>query len=194
MKRSLRRSAARTAIVIVAGLAAFAAGALVVNAATTAQQSAKKTKKAKGKASFRIRTKVAGQLQPGARVPIQISLANNRPKPVWIKRLKVVIAVDKAHAAAGCSAARDYSVEQIPNKFFPYKLVKKPRVKASKHKRKKVKTHWKPLSTAKRQGKPTLSMNYLPEVNQDACKGATVTIAYRSQSSMKKPRKVAKKK
>lgn len=194
MKRSLRRGAAKTAIVIVAGLAAFATGALVVSAATTAQQSAKK-KKTRAKASFLIRTKVAGQLQPGIKVPLKISLANSRPKAIWIKRLKVVVGVDKAHAVAGCSATRDYTVEQIPKKFFPFKLVKQPKVKPTRGKKKQVKTHWKPLKTARRQGKPTLSMNYLPSVNQDACKGATLTIAYRSQSTTKKPRsrKAAKK-
>lgn len=187
MNTNLRRKAAKTAMIFALGLAAFAGGALVVNAATTAQQSASKKKRGAAKASFQIKAKVTRQLQPGAQVPIKVSLANNRSFPLWIKKLSVVLAVDKAHAAAGCSVARDYRVEQLPAKFFPYKLEKKRKAKKTKSK-KKVKVQWKPLRTSRRQGKPTMSMVALADVNQDACKGATLTIAFKSQATKKRPR------
>lgn len=188
MSNSARRRVAKAMIIIVAGLAAFATGALVVNAATTGQVSAKK-KRGKPQASFQIRAQITRQLQPGVKVPIKISVSNNRPKALWIKKLTVLLAVDKAHAEAGCSVARDYRVEQLPKKFFPYKVMKGPKVRNGK---KAVKVRWKALSAKKRQGKPTLSMVALPTVNQDACKGATLTIAFKSTSGMKKPRGAAR--
>jgi hypothetical protein len=188
-----RGMAAKTAILIVVGIAAFATGAFVVHAATSSSaQTAKK--KAKGKAAFRIRTQVTDQLFPGKAVKLKVSLANNRPKPLWVKRLTLKLAIDQAHMNAGCSVARDYRVEQLPKKAFPIKLAKKPKAKKIKKKR-KAKIHWKPIKAKRARGKPTLTMLNLPSVNQDACKGATLTISYRSQASLKKPKskKAAKK-
>lgn len=183
MSSSARRRAAKAMIIFVAGLAAFAGGALAVNAATTGQQSAKK-KGGTQKANVRIRAQVTGQLQPGVKVPLKISLANNRDKPLWIKRLRVMLAVDKAHAAAGCSVNRDYRVQQLPKKFFPYKVAEKPSATNGKE----ASVRWRALSAKKRQGKPTLSMLALPNVNQDACKGATLTIYFKTNASILKPK------
>lgn len=157
---------------------------------TTPGQSAAKKKRGKATASFQIRTQVPGQLAPGRSIPLQISLANNRPVPLWIKRMTVRIAVDPAHTAAGCTVGRDYRITQIPKQFFPYKLAKGK--KARKGKR-PPKPKWHKLSTKRRGSDPSLSMVALTSVNQDACKGATLTISYKTQATTKKPKKRAKK-
>ena len=115
------RLASRTAILLVCGLVAFAAGAIVVHAATSAQV-AKKKKRANAWPAFMIRAQVDGELVPGRNVPIKLSVANNRLKPIWILRLSVRLAVDAKHVRAGCKVARDYHVDQMPKAVFPIKV------------------------------------------------------------------------
>jgi hypothetical protein len=176
---------AKTAVLIVCGIVALAGVAVAVNATDTFQASVAKKKRGKKQASFQIRTKVPGTLSPGKTLPVEISLANKRPVNLWIKRLSLRLSIDPAHAAAGCSVARDYRVTQIPKKFFPYKLVK---AKKSRKRKKKQKLKWRKLPARKRGGNPKLTMLALPDVNQNACKGATLKISFKSRSTTKKPR------
>jgi hypothetical protein len=180
-----KRLASKAAILIVCGLAAFATGAIVVHAATHAQVSKKKRKK-KALPSFYIRAQLDQQLSPGRSVPIKLSFANNQSKNVWLTRLAVTLRLDKAHSAAGCSVKRDYNVVQLPKKFFPLKL---PKAKKPK-KGKKVKLRYRAAPAKKAAGRPTLMMLAPAGVNQDACKGATLTLTYTTKSSTKRPRKV----
>lgn len=186
MTTSIKRTAGKGAILIVLGLAAFAAGALVVNAATSMQTSAKKKKK-RGKAvpAFLIQAKAREQLSPGRTVPVEISLANQLPKKQWITKLNLALAVDALHMAAGCSVTRDYRVTQIPKKVFPYKM-RATRYKRAK-KRGKSKPVYRPMASKHMAGQPTISMVALHHTNQDACKGATLTINFISKATTKKP-------
>src|SRR4051794_12627043 len=120
MSISAKRLASNAAILIVCGLAAFATGAIVVHAATSAQIT--KTKhRTPPKPTFMIRAQVTEQLTPGKSVPVRISLASNRLKPIWILRLSIRLAIDQQHAARGCSVARDYRVVQMPKRAFPFR-------------------------------------------------------------------------
>jgi hypothetical protein len=188
MSISAKRLASKAAILIVCGLAAFAAGAIVVHAATSAQTSAKKKVSSKPKPSFRIRTQLSDQLSPGRSAQLKISFANTRDKNVWLHRFAVRLNLDKAHMDAGCSIRRDYRVMQFPKKFFPYKIPKAQRIKGTK----KLRLKYRQIPAKKSNGKPTLIMLAPPGVNQDACKGATLTLSYTTRSSTKKPRKVRK--
>lgn len=187
MTTSIKRRAAKGAILIVLGLAAFATGALVVQAATSLQTSAEKKKK-RGKATpaFLIRTTVREQLSPGRSVPIELSLANQRSQKVWITRLKVLIAIDPEHAAAGCSISRDYSVTQLPKKVFPYKM-RATRFKRNKKRKRKAKPIYRPMKSKYMAGRPRLSMANLAAINQEACKGATLTISFDTKATTKNP-------
>lgn len=186
MSISAKRLASKAAILIVCGLAAFATGAIVVHAATSAQTAATKKKvSSKAKPSFRIRTQLTDQLSPGRRVPLNISFANTRDKNIWLHRFAVRLNLDKAHMAAGCSIRRDYRVMQFPKKFFPYKIPKAKRIKGTK----KLRLKYRTIPAKKSNGKPALIMLAPPGVNQDACKGATLTLSYTTRSSTKKPRK-----
>jgi hypothetical protein len=189
MSIGAKRLASKAAILIVCGLAAFATGAIVVHAATSAQ-TAKKKKRDKAQPSFKIQTQVMGQISPGRSAPLKISLANTRAKTIWLTRFVVTLRLDKAHIAAGCSIRRDYRVVQFPRKFFPYKIAK---AKKPRGKKKKIKLKYRAIPAKKANGKPTLMMLSPPGVNQDACKGATLTLTYTTKSQTRKPKKKAKK-
>lgn len=188
MSISAKRLASKAAILIVCGLAAFATGAIVVHAATSAQTTAKKKVSSKARPSFRIRTQLMDQLSPGRTVPLRISFANTRNKNIWLSRFAVRLNLDKAHMAAGCSIRRDYRVMQFPKKFFPYKIPKAQRIKGTK----KLRLKYRTIPANKSNGKPALIMLAPPGVNQDACKGATLTLSYTTRSSTKRPRKARK--
>lgn len=179
--------ASKAAIVIVCGLAAFATGAIVVQAATSAQTAKAKRKPSKRIPTFMIRAQVTAPLTPGRSVPLKITLGNNRLKPIWILRLSVRLAVDQIHAARGCSVARDYRVVQIPKAAFPIKVAKA----RAATKTRKGRLRWRTLRAKRTRGRPTLMMLNLPGVNQNACKGATLTVSFNSRSINKKPRKLA---
>lgn len=186
MSISAKRLASKAAILIVCGLAAFATGAIVVHAATSAQTSAKKKVSSKARPSFRIRTQLTEQISPGRTVPLKISFANTRNKNIWLHRFAVRMNLDKAHMDAGCSIRRDYRMMQFPKKFFPYKIPKAKRIPGTK----KLRLKYRTVPAKKSNGKPALIMLSPPGVNQDACKGATITLSYTTRSSTKRPRKV----
>lgn len=177
------RLASRTAILLVCGLVAFATGAIVVHAATSAQVAKKKKKKGPAWPSFMIRAEVAQGLAPGQNVPIKISVANNRIKPIWIRRLSIRLAIDDKHARAGCKVDRDYHVVQMPKAAYPFKI-------ASYHRATKTspaRLRWRKLRDRRTRGRPILMMHNLPSVNQNACKGATLNLTFATRSTLKKP-------
>jgi hypothetical protein len=183
MSIDAKRLASRAALLLACGLLAFATGALVVHAATTAQTT--KKKKQTGTApAFMIRAEVMGKLAPGRAVPVKIALANNRLKPIWIRRLSIRLAIDPAHVRAGCTATRDYHVVQLPKRVFPFKLATFHRA-TKKH---KARLRWRTLRARRTLGKPQLMMLNLPGVNQNACKGSTLTLTFATNSTLKKPR------
>lgn len=177
------RLASRTAILLVCGLVAFATGAIVVHAATSAQVAAKKKRKGPAWPSFMIRAEVAQGLAPGKNVPIKISIANNRLKPIWIRRLSVRLAIDDKHARAGCDVDRDYHVVQMPRAVFPFKVASYYRATKTSPAR----LRWLKLRDRRTRGRPILMMRNLPSVNQNACKGATLKLTFMTNSTLKKP-------
>ncbi|MBJ7353530.1 MAG: hypothetical protein JHC98_01780 [Thermoleophilaceae bacterium] len=177
--------ASRTAILLVCGLAAFAAGAIVVHAATSAQVAKKKTRTPAWPA-FMIRAQVTSELNPGKNVPIRVSVANNRLKPIWLLRLSVRVAVDEKHVRAGCKADRDYHVVQLPKAAFPIKVASYNRASGSQP----ATLRWRTLRDRRTRGRPILMMHNLANVNQNACKGATLTLNFASRSIDKRPRSI----
>lgn len=186
MSKRAKRLASKAAILIVCGLAAFATGAIVVHAATSAQTAAAKKK---AQPSFYVRAQFTDQLAPGKTVPLKLSIANNRTRNIWITRMAVQLKMDQAHQDAGCNLPRDYRIVQLPRKFFPYKLAKAKQLRSKK----KLKLKYRSIPAKKTNGKPALMMVSLPNVNQDVCKGATLTIGFLTRSSTKKPRWIVRK-
>ncbi|MGK2878537.1 MAG: hypothetical protein ACSLFF_08185 [Solirubrobacterales bacterium] len=173
--------ASRTAILLVCGLVVFAAGAIVVHAATSAQVA--KKKKNPARPSFMIRAEVAQGLAPGKNVPIKISVANNRSKPIWITRLSVRLAIDDLHARSGCKVDRDYHVVQMRKAVFPFKVASHHRAT----KKRPARLRWRTLRDSRTRSRPILMMHNLPSVNQNACKGATLKFTFANRSTLKKP-------
>lgn len=167
--------ARRTVIVIAVALTAFAAGSFAVHAATS--HTAKKKPRA-SRAYVRVRTVTADQLVPGKTIPLKISVANAKKLPLWITALRVAGSVDSAHAAAGCTTARDYRINQLPKSAFPLRVTKKTKSKLKS-------------SAVGDEKKLSITMLALAGQNQDACKGATVKLSVRARISTKKPRRAA---
>ncbi|MFT4049340.1 MAG: hypothetical protein QM648_05810 [Solirubrobacterales bacterium] len=174
------------AVTLVMVLLALAVGAVVVNAASKA--GAAKKKKKSTPAAFLISGSLAGSLSPGVPQQLKLSLSNKKTVPIWVTKLSVALSIDAQHAAAGCSAARDFQVSQLPKTAYPYKLAKKKKA-SKKKKKKKQKIAWKPYPEKLAKGYPQVTMIDLPSTNQDACKGATINFHLTGKAQNKKPAK-----
>jgi hypothetical protein len=145
-------------------------------------------RKDRAHARFDIIGRVAGSLSPGSTSPIDIALSNRIHHELWIRGLKITVAVDPAHAAAGCSAERDYVVTQLPRVTYPILLPARspyttqwparPRWPGSQH--------WR-LRDLRVPVLPTISMLNLPDVDQDGCKGAKLQLRFWATSRMYPP-------
>jgi len=191
MSISAKRLASNAAILIACGLAAFAAGAIVVHAATDSPATSAK-KKLRGIPSYKIMTRLSGRLSPGKTVQVRLYLANNLNKPVSVKRLSLVLKVDKAHAAKGCSATRDYRVIQLPKRAFPYKLSPRGKPTGNKKLKKKQRARWRRMRPKQAAHLPAIRMLNLRGVNQDACKGARLRVTFRTLPTRKKKSRAGK--
>jgi hypothetical protein len=185
MRAKPKRTTARTTAITAAALMLLATGAWAYSSVNRPEVA--KSKRTKAQPSFQIRASLPGELSPGRTLPVKVSLANNRPRAIWLTRMRLSLTVDPAHAAAGCSADRDYAVSQLPRKFLPYKIRKGKKPKRRRLGQKPV-SRFQPLSAKKRQGKPTITMVNLGSVNQDPCKGAQLTIGFTTKSTTRKPR------
>lgn len=163
------------------------AGGAFAFASKQAELSAKRKGRAVG--SFVIRGTLDQALSPGNTSRVTVSIANNRKAPIWVTRLRLSIAVDKAHAAKGCFVRRDYVLTQLTKKSFPIRVPanRKIRIKRGKVVAKSLK--WRPLSRTQAAGRPTVTMLNLPGINQDACKGATLNLKFNGKATTKKPKK-----
>lgn len=193
----------RAAIALVAGLAVLSGATYALGSAALGTvnqvQSAKKKKKRKGRESFQVYAYLDGKLSPGRTLPIKLTVSNDRPRSIWVTQMRLKMSIDAAHKAAGCSTTRDFRLRQIPEKFTPFKLkantVKHSGGSAKGKKGKKGKKQrkgrkgWKPFTPKGANGPPTITMLNLPHVNQDACKGAKLTIQATAKSVPRKPRK-----
>lgn len=166
------------------------AGGAFAFASNQAELAAKRKGKAVG--SFVIRGTIDQSLSPGNSSRVTVSIANNRKVPIWVTRLRLSVAVDKAHEAKGCSVARDYLVTQLTKKSFPIRVPanKKVRVKRGKAVAKTLK--WRRLAIRQAAGRPSVMMMNLSGVNQDACKGATLNLKFDGKATTTKPKRPKK--
>jgi hypothetical protein len=156
---------------------AFGAIGSVVQASIRRHHHHRHHRKDVGHPRFDIVGRVAVPLQPGMTAPIDVALSNRIRHDLWISDLQVAVTVDAAHAAAGCSATRDYVVTQLPHVFDPILLPA----------RRPYTTQWParlrwPGSQRWRlrdlgvPALPTISMLNLRDVDQDGCKGAKLAL------------------
>lgn len=114
---------------------------------------------------FSISALATSPLHPGLTVPVDLTLANPGPRPISITRLTV--AVRDRTSQPGCRGSVNYSVRQFGG---PYPLVVPPGT-----------TTLAALRPDPAQW-PQLTMLDLP-VNQDACKGAAVTLEFAAEGT-----------
>jgi hypothetical protein len=110
---------------------------------------------------FRIRGNLAAPLAPGTRAPLDLELTNPYGFNLRITSLGVGIA---GTSAAGCSAAQNFAVGQIPAARYPITL---------------------PAGQTRTLGQLGIPDTARPQVemlnqpwNQDACKNATINFTY----------------
>ena len=115
------------------------------------------------KRAFQIDGDAAQVLVPGAPVPLDLELTNSQNFAIEVTEL--VVSVEPGTSEPGCDGERNYSVEQIPASLDPLELPANSTRTLSQ------------LGVADAD-KPTVKMNDLLAVNQDACKGATVFLDY----------------
>jgi len=101
-------------------------------------------------------------LRPGASQALNLLLTNPHRYSLAVTRVTVAIAVDRAHARAGCNAARDFRSIRMPSTSYPIRLW--PRRTLS-------------LWSLGVRVLPRVAMVALP-LNQDACKGARLTLRF----------------
>ena len=112
------------------------------------------------KAPFEIDGDAAQSLVPGSPVPLDMVVTNPHNFPLEITQLHV--SVDPNTSAANCDGDDNYSVQQVPAADYPLTLP----------------AHATRTLTQLGATKPTVTMNDLVGVNQDACKSATVFFNY----------------
>ena len=168
---------------------AFVAIGSVVQASIRRHHHHRHHRKDVGHPRFDIVGRVAVPLGPGMTAPIDVALSNRIHHDLWISGLQVAVTVDAAHAAAGCSATRDYVVTQLPRAFDPILLPARRPYTAQWP----AQLHW---SRSQRwrlsdllgvPAAPTISMPDLPNVDQNGCKGARLQLRFWANSRYRPP-------
>jgi hypothetical protein len=113
-------------------------------------------------AGFNIAGDLQGGIAPGHVAPLELTLVNPGERPIEITKLSVKVAA--ATSNPGCSGEVHFRVRQAPEDGFPLVLPAKGTRTLSE------------LGFAA-DAKPQVEMVNLP-VNQDACKGAAITLSY----------------
>lgn len=139
-------------------------------------------------ARFDIAGRIEAPFVPGVTQPVDVTLANHIRHVLWISDLKLTVTVDAAHAAAGCSAARDFVVAQLPRETYPIRLpARSPytgawpaRLRWPGGRRWRLRELGVPVL-------PTISMVNLPDVDQDGCKGAKLHLRFWATSRLNPP-------
>lgn len=180
-RRTIKSVATATACLLL-----FAGGAFAFNS-IKGEQSAKR--KSRAAASFVVRGSLDRRLAPGVTSRVTISIANNRKIPIWVKRLRFRMSVDRAHAKAGCSIKRDFRIAQLTRRTFPIRIPAKRKVKVRRGKINAKSFRWRALAKRKTKGRPYVTMRNLAGVNQDACKGATFKLKFKGKATTKRPKK-----
>jgi hypothetical protein len=126
---------------------------------------AKRSHRPPHKAAFSIRGDLNVRLHPGNSQPINLVLTNPRRFALGITRLKVRLRVDRRHARAGCSARRDFRAVQLRRRAYPIRLGARQRRSLTRLRVRKSEL-------------PRIKMINRHGRNQDACKGAKLTLTY----------------
>jgi hypothetical protein len=139
-------------------------------------------------ARFDIAGRLAAPLQPGVAQKIDIALSNRIRHELWISNLRVTLSIDPAHAAAGCSATRDFVVTQLPRAVYPIRLPPRSTYTRGWRARLRVPTtrRWL-LAELGEPVLPSITMVNLATIDQDGCKGATLRLAFDATSRMYPP-------
>ena len=134
---------------------------------------------ASGRPAFAIVGAVRAALRPGGMQPIDLALRNRTRSTLWITDVRVDVDVDDAHAEAGCSVARDFSVGQLPASSFPIVLpaagLFRPGWPAPVGWQLQHAWALRDLGVA---DLPWIQMRNLVRTNQDACKGAMLRLTF----------------
>lgn len=155
--------------------------------AVTGRESAKARRTG---SAFIAKGEIAAALRPGSIESVDVSLANRSSGPIWIKSLRMSVSIDAAHAAAGCSATRDFRIEQIPANAFPLSLKRAGKLNAKRargRRRAAARIRWYSIRARRAKGFPSIEMVNLGDVNQDACKGATLNLIFTGKATNKRP-------
>jgi hypothetical protein len=113
------------------------------------------------KTAFRIGgASLADPLRPGTSQALDLRLTNPHRHSLAITKVTVAIAIDRAHARAGCDARRDFRTIAMPAGTYPIRL--RPQRTVS-------------LRALGVRALPRVAMAALPR-NQDPCKGARLTL------------------
>jgi hypothetical protein len=127
-------------------------------------------------------------LSPGVTAPVDVTLHNRIHHVLWISDLKLTLGVDAAHAAAGCSVARDYIVTQLPRSTYPIRLPARSDYSAAWPARLRwVGSRGWRLRELGVPVAPAISMVNLPNVDQDGCKGAKLRLSFWATSRLNPP-------
>jgi hypothetical protein len=139
-------------------------------------------------ARFDILGRVQSPLAPGDMQPIEVALFNRFHHVLWISGLKVTVAIDAAHTAAGCSASRDFVVTQLPRSIYPIRLPARSPYSPSWPARMAWPgaQRWR-LHDLGVPVLPTISMPNLADVDQDGCKGARLHLKFWASSRLHPP-------
>ena len=151
---------------IPAALVALVAG-LAVGVAGAARHSAFEVgPKLHSHGSFRVGASLTRPLRPGTSQAVDPRLSNRYRYSLAITRLTVAVVVDPVHARAGCDARRDFRSIAIPPRSLPFRLRARRTVR---------------LSRLRVRALPRVAMVARPS-NQDACKGARLTLKLRGRA------------
>jgi hypothetical protein len=130
--------------------------------------------------AFTVSGNLGAPLHPGSSQPIGLALTNRTRSALWITALRIRLEIDATHAAAGCSADRDFSVTPLPVGAFPILLPARRPFRAggwpAPFKWNATQT-W-PFAMLGVTGLPSVAMHDLPQTNQDACKGASLRFTF----------------
>ena len=141
---------------VLAGVGAFAANLLPGDGSTATSADKRRPPK------FKIRGNLRHPLVPGASQPLNLRLTNRYRFSLKVKRLTVRVRIDRAHAAAGCRASRDFRVTPLARRDYPIRL--RPR-------------RTRTLRALRVRRLPRVAMRNL-STNQDVCKGARLKLRY----------------
>jgi hypothetical protein len=141
--------------------------------------------------AFVISGSLRGTLRPGMSQWVDLALDNRTRATLWVTDLQVRLEVDAAHRAAGCSAERDFTIEQLPPSAFPIVLPA----------RRPFRPGWPApfmwhasqswsLGALGVTALPSIAMQNLAQTNQDACKGTALKLMFSGTARSAQARRV----